>query len=239
MRVGRKGGLHFRLKGDKPSRESRSIRLYAAPGEPPDLLDSVMQRLEDDCARISANLQTPPGAPITVILYSSVAEYHLQALGSLNYPDWVVGHGNRRGVYMVSPGCMDCVHPPEHLLVTLTHELTHVLVHRSTKRPRQFPLWLHEGIATYEAGQFTKESLSVSMEDIPSLKDLAQDSVAFGNQGGYAWSFLIVDYIIRTYGYARLARLIERPDHFESIYGIGLGQFEADWKASLAPAVPK
>ena len=97
-------------------------------------------------------------------------------------------------------------------------------------------MWLNEGIAVYESGQMNdnmKKFITdkVIKNDIPSLKSLNENFDL--HKGSYPFSYTIVEYVIKTYGYEKLNLIIKKPDNIENILGISSDEFEEVWKSYL------
>jgi hypothetical protein len=71
---------------------------------------------------------------------------------------------------------------------------------------------------------------SLSEKDPPKWIQLDTTSIVeFGNMDGYAYSTLIIEFLVNTYGFERLQRLIMAPEKMVAIYGLSYGDLEKQW----------
>ena len=114
------------------------------------------------------------------------------------------------------------------------HELTHFFIFK--KAQNDLPLWMHEGIANYEAGMFGTKSIHHMAEiwetkGIPTLSMLSSlDSDVFCEIGGYAFSYTLIEFVVQRWNFETLLKLIQRFDRFEEILGVTKESFESEWK---------
>jgi len=130
----------------------------------------------------------------------------------------------------------------------LTHEYTHLVLHRLIKE--QIPVWLNEGMADF----FSRERLSPHQEKrlreafltnnlIPisrlekSWKELNSDQLSLA----YAQAYSLADYLVSEFGWSRLGKLLlelsrgkEIEASLSSSLGISYSRLENDWYRHLA-----
>ncbi len=130
---------------------------------------------------------------------------------------------------------------------TLRHELTHVVTHVAGEGPYgSLPTWLDEGTAMYgqsEPGEGFTSALDNAVER-DSLLSVRSMTAPTGDASkvtlfyGQAWS--LVNFLIETYGPAKLAELYATfkdgstvDKALLKVYGFDQGGLEDDWRASL------
>lgn len=217
--------------GLKLQQESEHFIFYSEEKDKSALAD-LSQVLESNYQRVVSNLGITINHKIKVEIYPDVDSLHI-ADGRPDAADWSVGSGvNKELIRMVSPLYPKLVHDYDSMMEILVHEFVHVLQHNLTANLYATPKWLSEGLAIYEAGQFNKNQL-LSF-DIPTLKFLANtsDTPEWGEKGGYAFSYTIIEYIIKNYGYEKMRQLFITPD-LQKVLGVTEEEFEVSWKNYL------
>jgi hypothetical protein len=199
-------------------------------------LDDVEKALEDNYGRITALLQAQFKNRIRVYVYPDVKTFH-DAMYMPNAPDWVVGAAGINELKMVSPLNPGSAHTYASLVQAIVHELTHAVVlnARGEQGLAGLPKWLNEGFAFYEAHQMTddmRRSIRASLSEKVPPRWIQLDTasvVEFGKMDGYAYSTLIIEFLVNTYGFERLQRLIMAPEKMVAIYGLSYGDLEKQW----------
>ena len=181
------------------------------------------------------------------LTYPSIQAFH-ERMGA-NSGDWFVALSNgkdvphlKAGMYMVSLNNPGSVHNQNSMYLAAIHELTHFFIFK--KAQGDLPIWMHEGIANFEAGKFgtnkayfkTKSIDHMAeiweTQGIPTLSMLSTlDSDVFCEIGGYAFSYTLIEFIVQRWNFETLLKLIQRFDRFEEILGVTQDSFEADWRA--------
>ena len=129
---------------------------------------------------------------------------------------------------------------------TVAHEFTHLLVHKAADNAfAPIPGWLNEGLAVYaqsEAREYEQAlSQAIRRDRLLLLRGMA------GRPGGaeetilfYGQSFSTVRYLIKTYGEEKMRAFLTAfkegigiEPAMRKVYGLGLGQLEADWRQSV------
>ena len=59
------------------------------------------------------------------------------------------------------------------------------------------------------------------------------NSDAFCNAGGYAFSYTLIQFIVRKWNFNTVLRLIQNYDRFDEIMGITIKEFESEWRAFI------
>jgi hypothetical protein len=199
-------------------------------------LDDIAKALEDNYGRIAALLHTKFKNRIKVYVYPDVKTFH-DAIYMPNTPDWVVGAAGMNELKMVSPLNPGSAHSYTSLIQAIVHELTHAVVlnARTERGLAGLPKWLNEGFAFYEARQMNEEMrrtviAHLSEKTLPTWMELdTANVIEFGNMDGYALSTLIIEFLVNSYGFEKMQRLIMTPEKMDAIYGLSNADLEKQW----------
>ncbi len=186
--------------------------------------------LEDQLARLSADLGHSPVEKVKVFVFPDLDSFH-QAIGLPNAPDWVIATGYVDGIQMVTPRLISS----DLLEKTLVHELTHTL--QGQVNPNA-PFWMIEGLAMYESGmdegvrETVREHLQANdILPLASLETLTDEG--FEQAGGYALGYTVVEYVIQAYGKDVIKAWIKTPSDFQRVFGVSADTFEQRWRDYL------
>lgn len=171
--------------------------------------------------------------PIRVFIFADVESFH-KSTGNAQLGDWAVAKSGVNSISLVCPYYEGNPKTPEHMVTVALHELAHVVSRQANTDLLSLPAWLYEGIAGYEAADMNeanreKVKAAVQSGAIPDLEAIARADNHFLRQNGYAFSITVVEYIVETYGYPKLAAFLQILD-FEAALNVSVMQFEADWK---------
>ncbi len=205
-------------------------------------IDAVAAHLEGNQQRICADLRYTLDFKVVLEIYPDVTSLH-RAMNWLSAPDWVLGLTNLSGeIKIISPLNPGPNHTFKSILLCMDHEFTHAVVLRGLGAT-SLPTWLSEGMASYEARLFDPASWAaiepyVRADRIPTFSALEAGS-SYGDNGGYIWSYTIVDFAMREYGRGTLRPWIDNRGDFDSTFGVGEEAFRARWieylKAHYSP----
>jgi hypothetical protein len=136
----------------------------------------------------------------------------------------------------------------------LVHELTHLVVRQATFSPYgQLPLWLDEGLATYNEGELDPVLRSyleeaILKDELISVRSLCSPFSAYSEKAylSYAQSYSLVEYLLDNYGQDKmldLLALLKQGSTYDEalteVYGFDMNGLDACWRATLAsPVVP-
>jgi RNA polymerase sigma-70 factor (ECF subfamily) len=203
--------------------------------------DEILQVMENNYLRLVHDFKIDFSDKINIEIYPNIDTFQ-KRVGRPNSGGWFVAIANdkditdlHKGIYMVSYNNPGPVHNKQSMLTAAVHEMTHFFVFQISTV--DLPLWMHEGIACYEAHQFDTKSLNQILEvyynkGIPSLALLAEyNSDTFYALGGYGFSYTLIKFIIQKWDFTTLLRLVKRYDCFEEILGITHDKFEVEWRA--------
>ncbi|MFC1558326.1 peptidase MA family metallohydrolase [candidate division KSB1 bacterium] len=216
-------------------KSSQHFDLYSSKSDK-SVLDNIAKTLEKNYSRITENLQTKFTEKIQVYIYPDIKVLH-NAIFLPDALDWTVGSASRNELKIVSPLNPGNVHTYESIMQAIVHELVHtaVLNVRKERGLAGLPKWLNEGYAFYEAGQMTdnmRKSVKLNAQKEVPLSWIQLDTastVEFGNMDGYALSTTIIEFLVNTYGFNNLIKLIKAPENIEDIYGTSKGDLEKQW----------
>jgi len=199
------------------------------------VLDSLANILEKNYLVITDHLQTIFTERINVYIYPDLKSFH-SAIYFPDAPDWVVGAANKNELKMVSPLNPGSAHNYESLMQAIVHEFAHaVILNLREQGLVVLPKWLNEGYAFYEAHQLkdnirTVIKTKLADKTAPSWSQLNQaGTVEFGNMDGYELSSTIIEFLVKTYGYDHLRKIIISPDKIEEICGTSLENLQIMW----------
>jgi hypothetical protein len=198
----------------------------------------VAKALEANYNKITKDLGIKPKEKTIIELYTTPGLYQRYkkpaewAIGGKVYPEW-----NMMALPSPSTWGKANVHRYEDLWHVLPHEYTHLLLRRYT-----LPMWLDEGVAVYESGQWNpgyKRILkeAIKKDELLSLKEL-EDFNAFikGGALSYAESHTAIHYIKTVYGEEAIKRIIDGlaqgmsfEQALKTTTGIDRDEFEKGW----------
>lgn len=133
---------------------------------------------------------------------------------------------------------------------TLAHELSHIVVGLATDNPyADLPRWLDEGLAMYAEGELPPDNAAaleraVRRDELLSVRSMS----SYTGQAElvdlyYGEVYSIVDYLLRTFGRDKMTALLgvfaqgaRQEDALLQVYGFGLDELDARWRASLGLA---
>ncbi|WP_176223674.1 peptidase MA family metallohydrolase [Marivirga sericea] len=207
--------------------------------EDKNVLEDLSKTLESNYLRITKDMQTSFISKIDVFIYPDLKTFHI-AINFPNTPDWVVGAASKNELKMVSPLNPGSEHSYESLMKAIVHELAHTIVLNFRKQGLVgLPNWLNEGYAYYEAKQINEAQRELVHKQllqnrIPSWDELEKaNTVQFGDINGYPTSATIIEYLVESYGLAKLKQFIMEPESVEKIYYTSKEDLEDLWLNDL------
>ncbi len=208
--------------------------------------DSFARELMDTCeeglARLAQDIGTYPERPIKIYIYASTSDLQ----GAMIFP-----HEWSGGVAFTGFGIIAIGIPPSNLdwgKKALVHELTHLVVHQATFSPYgKLPLWLDEGLATYNEGELDPVLRSylegaILEDELISVRSLCSPFSAYSEKAylSYAQSYSLVEYLLDNYGQDRmldLLTLLKQGSTYDEalieVYGFDIDGLDARWRATL------
>ena len=211
-------------------KETDHLKIYCTKQDA-SCLDDVAKKIEAKYVKISSDLACSLKTKIQIDIYPDLKTYHF-AMGFPEAPDWIVGNAERSGkIKMVSPLNPGNTHNYQSMLNVAVHEVTHAFIFKINPK---VPIWLKEGLASFEADQMDtgrkKYIMSkVNKNEIPKFDDFSSDSQVFGPAGGYEWSYTIVEFAVNTFGTQKLHAWIKNNGDFSSVFEISKEEFWTKW----------
>lgn len=169
-------------------------------------MDRTIVRAEALYEKIAQDIGFVPTEPIGVIMAYTEEEFNQFQPEGDRLPQWAVGVAYPDLNLMVIRSPRLVAGTQENPLETFTHELSHLILARQFgKYP--IPRWLNEGLAMYEAYEWSPSqdllmARAVLSERLISLDQLTQvfGGESFEIQLAYLQSYSLVNYLISTYG---------------------------------------
>jgi len=138
--------------------------------------------------------------------------------------------------------------------IYVPHELAHVVIDTATANPyHEPPRWLNEGLAVYLTEGYAPNWRSSLRDGVADGRLLPLGAIATlfptttdGADLAYAESVSAVSHMVDRYGKDALVRLIRAyaggvsdDEAFTAGLGVTVGEFEADWLASIGASAPQ
>lgn len=167
--------------------------------------------------------------PIDVHIYKTQTQLALREAGFITLlfaPEWHIGDSHNGKIMMLSPNTPIKAHTHDSILTATLHELVHSINYRINPEISYF--W-DNGLATYLAGQLPSAH-EYDINKVPSIADMHTDNgLKFGNMGGYAFSYLYIEYLDDTYGWDKVAAYAKGEGSYEDIFGKSEEEIYTDW----------
>jgi hypothetical protein len=209
--------------------------------------DSFARALMDVCqeglAWLTQDIGAYPEKPIKIYIYASTSDLK----GAMIFPQEWTG-----GVAFTAFSTIAIGIPPSNLdwgKRALVHELTHLVVHQATFSPYgRLPLWLDEGLAMYNEGEFDPDLRSyleraILEDELISVRSLCSPFSAYSEEAylSYAQSYSLVKYLLDNYGQDSMLDLLAilkqgstYDEALTEVYGFDIDGLDACWRATLA-----
>lgn len=200
-----------------------------------DLFDELKSNVE----RIFTTFQHRPSQKVIIEIYPDLPTFH-QAIGEPDAPNWFMGTYEGNKIQIVSP-----LNPgPEHTYQSvIRHTLSLFTMWLLKDINPLAPKWLTHGIGGHEAKQMSQEYIqyctteAIRNDKVPSFEALTDDSWDFEKIGGYAFSHLIVEFLLQTYSYDAINRFIRNANDFEGAFQISESELHVRWVQYLKSKV--
>jgi hypothetical protein len=202
----------------------------------------LVDACEEGLTRLTQDIGALPEKPIKIYVYASTDDLR----GAMVFSQEWTG-----GVAFMDFGTIAIGIPPSELewgRGALVHELTHLVVRQATFSPYgQLPLWLDEGLATYNEGELDpilRSSLdeAISEGTLISVRSLCSPFSAYTEKArlSYAESYSLVEYLLNTYGHDKILNLLTLltqgrtyDEALTEVYGFDIDGLDARWRATL------
>jgi len=187
------------------------------------LIDQFVERIELFHSIVTSSLEVNPTEKTNIFLYKDLDQLHL-AQGYPENDENSTGSAYGKSLFiMLSPAKMGL----NEALGLFAHEYTHCM--NAWKTKVTLPAWLNEGVACYFGRQISTKDWIKSITDQrgkPAIQDI------FNTDMGYAYSFIVAYYIIKTKGMPAMAKFVENMNYSDIGYS-GLPALQNDWNNFL------
>lgn len=205
-----------------------NIEMYYAAGVEKGA-EEVFELLQQKSGEIKDKMKMEIEEPIEVYIYETQNQLALREAGFVTLaiaPSWHIGDSHNGNIMMVSPYTKVEGHTYDSILNATLHELVHAINFRIN--PKMSYFW-DNGLATYLANQKPGDS-EVTSHSIPTFKQMqTNNGLEFGNMGGYAYSYLYVQYLDQTYGWDKVMDYASGDKSYEEVFGKSELDVYDDW----------
>lgn len=110
------------------------------------------------------------------------------------------------------------------------HEFAHLVSMQVNSKIPNNPRWLWEAVALYENNEFVDpKSLPYMVSgDYPTLAEL-NTGYNSGNQFIYSVGYVLLEYVVKTWGMETVIGLIKNNGNISGLLGITVQEFESGW----------
>lgn len=189
----------------------------------------VFDKLENTMQQISNKLNYETNTNTDVYVYKNQSSLHIRKFGLITLimaPDWYIGDNKGPVALMVSPNTDVNGHNEESIMSAATHELVHTINYRINNKLSYF---IDNGVATYLAEQKPHENLT-EVIPIPSIEFLdVENELEFGNNGGYQYSYVFIEFLDKEYGWSSVIELIQGNKSYEGIFFKNREEIYNEW----------
>lgn len=189
----------------------------------------VFEKLENNVEKIRNKLNYISDKKTEVYVYKKQSSLHIRKFGIITLlisPDWYIGDNKRTKALIVSPNADVKGNNTESIINVATHELVHTINYRINSKLSYF---IDNGVATYLAEQkpyknFTQDS------PIPSIEFFdIKNEIKFGNEGGYQYSYVFIEFLDKEYGWDSVTELIRGNKSYVEIFGKDKQDIYNEW----------
>jgi len=183
----------------------------------------ISQELERNYARILSDLQVDSLPKITAKIWGDYDHFledmendiGIRYTGATGY---VFGMAEFRIYYN------------QQASITAVHEFAHLVSMQVNSSIPNNPRWLWEAVALYENNEFVDPRTLPYMVsgNYPTLEELNSDYNS-GNHSIYSVGYILLEYIIETWGMDEVIELIQTNGNIPLILGITVEGFESGW----------
>ncbi len=167
--------------------------------------------------------------PIKVYIYKTQKQLAIREAGFITLtfaPSWYIGDSHNGNIMMVSPNTKIEDHTHDSILLATLHELVHSINYRINKNISYF--W-DNGLATYISEQ-TPDKEDYRSSSIPSMTEMKTDNgLIFANYGGYAFSYLYIEFLDKTYGWDKVVSFASGEGNYQEIFNKTEKELYDEW----------
>jgi hypothetical protein len=200
----------------------------------------LMAATQEALTRLSDNTGAEVEDMVSIYIYANSEDLR----GSMIFPqEWTGGVAfTRYGIIAI--GIEPSTGGVEWGRRVISHELTHLVIHRVTFSPYSgLPTWLDEGLAMTSEGELSPQFLSVldvasKNDELITVRSLASPFSAYADESllSYAQSYKIVEYLIDEYGREKMFELLSTfaegsgyDKALEKVYGFDMDGLNDLW----------
>jgi hypothetical protein len=199
----------------------------------------IMSAAQQALGRLAEDTGASPEKLVKIYVYANQQDF----IGALIYPsEWVGGVNFPTYNIIAIPIAPGELGGAKRLVA---HELTHQVTYQVTANPySSLPVWLNEGLATYEEGLLDPGlasylSKAINEDKLISVRSLSSEFSAIPEQAylSYAESYSLVEFLISSYGQSKMLELLNTfrqgscyDDALERVYGFDMGGLDSLWR---------
>ena len=186
-------------------------------------IKEISKELEDNYKRILKDLQVQRMPKVIVKIWADYNNF-LEAMEN----DIGIRYEGATG-YVFGMTELRIYHTPQSAIAAV-HEFAHLVSMQVNSRITNNPRWLWEAVALYENREFVNPKTLPYMVsgNYPTLNDLNRD-YNVSNHYIYSVGYLLLEYIIETWGMDVVISLIKNNDNISNLLGITIQEFELGW----------
>lgn len=202
--------------------------------------DELMEATQEALMRLADNTGAELEDMVSIYIYANSQDLR----GSMIFPqEWTGGVAfTRYGIIAI--GIEPNTGGVEWGRGTISHELTHLVIHQLTFNPYSgLPTWLDEGLAMTSEGDLSAQFVSALNEasknnGFITVRSLSSPFSAYAGESilSYAQSYKIVEYLIDVYGRDKMFELLNTfaegsgyDEALEKVYGFDMDGLNDLW----------
>ena len=205
--------------------------------------ETIMLSAQETLARLAEDTGAHLKRSAEIYLYASSQDL----LGAMIFPQEWTG-----GVAFTRYGAIAIGIAPSELSWgrrVIAHELTHLVTHQMTFNPyNELPTWLNEGLSMYAEGSLERGFVAfldraVAEDELISVRSLSSPFSAHAEESylSYAQSYSLVEFLVSTYGQAKMLELLNTfregntyDGALEKVFGFDMDGLNALWQSYVA-----
>jgi len=204
--------------------------------------EEIMSAAQMALSRLAEDTGAHPRKEVNLYIYAS--SQHL--LGAMIFPqEWTGGAAyTRYGVVVIGINTSNLSWGKR----AIAHELAHLIIHQMVLNPyNHIPTWLDEGLAMYNEGELGNTFIAylekgIRDDNLISVRSLASPFSAYADRSylSYAQSYSLVEFLIDSYGEAKMLELLDTFSRgssydgaLETVYGFDMEGLEDLWRVEI------
>ena len=204
-----------------------------------DFVNELMESAQDALARLAADTGAELERPAQFYVYANSTDLR----GAMIHPqEWTGGVAyTRHGIIAIGIAPTNISWGKR----AIAHELAHLVVDQITLNPyNELPTWLEEGLAMHAEGEMgatfvIQLEAAVENDSLISVQSLCSPFSAYAGAAtlGYAQGYSLVEYLITSYGQAKMLELLNTfeggsgyDEALEAVYGFDMDTLNSLWQ---------